>query len=129
MPQAYERRFFTILWKHQKFPHDNLVTTQGSSLQVVKQGVYNTQAGPDFSNAQLKIDQLDWVGHVEIHLKSSDWFAHQHHQDSNYDAVILHLVWEDDVPVVTQSGMPLPSLELSKIVSPILIKQYKKQFL
>ena len=82
-----------------------------------------------FSNAQLKIDQLDWVGHVEIHLKSSDWFAHQHHQDSNYDAVILHLVWEDDVPVVTQSGMPLPSLELSKIVSPILIKQYKKQFL
>ena len=96
---------------------------------VVKQGVYNTQAGPDFSNAQLKIDQLDWVGHVEIHLKSSDWFAHQHHQDSNYDAVILHVVWEDDVPVVTQSGMPLPSLELSKIVSPILIKQYKKQFL
>ena len=64
--------FLHFLWKHQKFPHDNLVTTQGSSLQVVKQGVYDTQAGPDFSNAQLKIDQLDWVGHVEVHLKSSD---------------------------------------------------------
>ena len=76
--------FLHFLWKHQKFPHDNLTTTQGSSLQVVKQGVYNTHAGPDFSDARLKIDALNWVGHVEIHLKSSDWFAHQHHQDSNF---------------------------------------------
>lgn len=121
--------FLHFLWKHQKFPHDNLTTTQGSSLQVVKQDIYNTHAGPDFSDTRLKIDVLDWVGHVEIHLKSSDWFAHQHHQDSNYDAVILHIVWEDDVPVVTQSGMPLPTLELSKIVSPKFLEHYQKQFL
>ena len=86
--------FLHFLWKHQKFPLNNLTTTQGSSLQVVNQGVYNTHAGPDFSDARLKIDLLDWIGHVEIHIKSSDWFAHQHQQDSNYDAVILHVVWE-----------------------------------
>ena len=72
---------------------------------------------------------MDWVGHVEIHLKSSDWFAHQHHQDSYYDAVILHVVWEDDVPVGTQSGMPLPTLKLSKIVSPKFLEHYQNQFL
>ena len=72
---------------------------------------------------------MDWIGHVEIHIKSSDWFSHQHQQDSNYDAVILHVVWEDDVPVVTQSGMLLPTLELSKIVSPKFLEHYQKQFL
>ena len=121
--------FLHFLWKHQKFPLNNLTTTQGSSLQVVNQGVYNTHAGPDFSDARLKIDLLDWIGHVEIHIKSSDWFAHQHQQDSNYDAVILHVVWEDDVPVVTQSGTLLPTLELSKIVSPKFLEHYQKQFL
>jgi hypothetical protein len=121
--------FLHFLWKHQKFPLNNLTTTQGSSLQVVNQGIYNTHAGPDFSDARLKIDLLDWIGHVEIHIKSSDWFAHQHQQDSNYDAVILHVVWEDDVPVVTQSGMLLPTLELSKIVSPKFLEHYQKQFL
>ena len=120
--------FLHFLWKHQKFLYDNLKTTQGSSLQFVKQGVYNTHTGPDFSDARLKIDVLDWVGNVEIHLKSSNWFAHQHQQDSNYDAIILHVVWEDDVPVVTQSGVPLPTLELSKVVSPKFLEHYQKQF-
>lgn len=95
--------FLHFLWKHQKFPKQNIKTTQGFSLQVVKQGVYNSYAGPDFSDSRLKIDGLDWIGNVEIHVQSSDWFAHQHHQDPNYDAVILHVVWEDDVPVMTES--------------------------
>ena len=110
-----------FLWNQQKFPHDNLKTTQGSSLQVVRQGVYNTHAGLDFSDARLKISVLDWVGHFEIHLKSSDWFEHQHQQDSYYDAVILHVVWGDDVPVVAQSSMPQPTSELSRIVSPFFL--------
>jgi len=103
-----EEDFLHFLWNHQKFPHDNLKTTQGSSFLVVRQGVYNTHAGLDFSDTRLKIDVLDW-------------FEHQHQQDSYYDAVILHVVWEDDVPVVTQSSMPLPTLELSRIVSPFFL--------
>ena len=121
--------FLHFLWKHQKFLQTNRKTTQGVDLQVVSQGIHNKHAGPDFSNARLKIDSLDWVGHVEIHLKSSDWFAHQHQTDSNYDAVILHVVWDDDIPVVTNLGMLLPTLELSKIVSTQFLKQYQQQFL
>lgn len=121
--------FLHFLWKHQKFPSHGIKTTQGASFVVLKQGIYNTYAGPDFSNARLKIDGLDWVGNVEIHVKSSDWYAHQHHQDSNYDAVILHVVWEDDLPVMTSSGMALPTLELSKIVSQDFLDLYRKQFL
>ena len=114
--------FLHFLWKHKKFLQTNLKTTQGVDLQFVSQGIHNKHAGPDFSNARLKIDSLDWVGHVEIYLKSSDWFAHQHQTDSNYDAVILHVVWDDDIPVVTNSGMLLPTLELSKIVSTQFLK-------
>ena len=84
--------FLHFLWKHQKFLQTNLKTTQGVDLQVVSQGIHNKHAGSDFSNARLKIDSMGWVGHVEIHLKSSDWFAHQYQTDSNYDAVILHVV-------------------------------------
>jgi hypothetical protein len=121
--------FLHFLWKHQKFPKQNIKTTQGFPLQVVKQGIYNSHAGPDFSDARLKIDGLDWIGNVEIHVQSSDWFAHQHHQDPNYDAVILHVVWEDDVPVMTESGTPLPTLELSKIVTRQFLEHYESQFL
>ena len=69
--------FLHFLWKHQKFLQANLKTTQGYDLKVIKTGTHNMLAGPDFSDARLKIDDLDWVGNVEIHLKSSDWFAHR----------------------------------------------------
>lgn len=68
MPQAYKKDFLHFLWKHQKFLQTNLKTTQGVDLQFVSQGIHNKHAGPDFSNARLKIDSLDWVGHVEIYL-------------------------------------------------------------
>ena len=63
-----------------------------------------------------------WIGLVMSKFTSN-------HQDSNYDAVILHVVCEDDVPVGTQSGMPLPTLKLSKIVSPKFLEHYQNQFL
>jgi hypothetical protein len=121
--------FLHFLWKHQKFLQANLKTTQGYDLKVIKTGTHNMLAGPDFSDARLKIDDLDWVGNVEIHLKSSDWFAHRHHQDPNYDAVILHVVWEHDIAVLTESGTELPTLELSARVSKLFLEQYKSQFL
>ena len=45
-----------------------------------------------------------WFGDVEIHLKSSEWYAHRHHEDEYYDAVILHVVYEEDVEVKSRSG-------------------------
>jgi hypothetical protein len=76
---------------------------------VSKSGQVNSGAGPDFFQAHIHIDNTLWVGNVEIHLRSSDWFAHKHEQDTNYDNVILHVVWEDDLPVYDAAQQPMPT--------------------
>ncbi len=51
---------------------------------------------------------------------------HQHEKDSNYDAVILHVVWEHDMNVFGKDNLPLPTLELQSKVSNQLISKYEK---
>ena len=120
--------FLHFLWKHQKFPSTQLKTTQGISVQVLNPGTINRHSGPDFFDSRITFDALEWAGNVEVHVKSSDWFSHQHHKDKNYDSVILHVVWEDDIAVMTKSGSVLPTLELSKVVEKKWIERYQKQF-
>jgi len=69
-----------------------------------------------------------WAGNVEIHIKSSDWYAHNHETDPNYDNVILHVVWEDDVAVFRADGSEIPTLELKNYISEELLSNYKKLF-
>ena len=71
---------------------------------------------PDFLQAEIKIGELHWAGSVELHLKSSDWYRHQHQLDKAYDAVVLHVVWEDDIEVCLANGSLLPTLALSNYV-------------
>lgn len=100
--------------------------TNGNESIVIKvAGSQNHHAGPDFFNAKLEIDGQLWVGNVEMHLKSSDWYAHHHETDSNYDNVILHVVWEDDVAVFRRDGSQIPALELKKYVSKDLLEKYQ----
>lgn len=112
------------LWKTQKFQRGNLKTTSGDNIVIVKPGQENTCAGPDFFNAHIQIDNTLWVGYVELHLRASDWFSHQHQNDKNYDNVILHVVWEDDIPVYDASQQLMPTLLLSTYTSKQLINKY-----
>ena len=98
------------VWQHRQFSPKPLTTTQGEAVEVIDVGLHNTDAGPDFFNAKLRIGTQLWVGNVEIHLRSSDWFRHQHEKDKHYDNVILHVVGEADVEVTTMSGRKLPQL-------------------
>ena len=79
-------------------------TNKGELIDVIDPGLHNSNAGPDFFNAKIKIDGMLWVGNIEIHDKASDWFLHGHDKDSHYDNVILHVVGKDDMPVVTSKG-------------------------
>lgn len=79
-------------------------TNKGELIDVIDPGLHNSNAGPDFFNAKIKIDGMLWVGNIEIHDKASDWFLHSHDKDSHYDNVILHVVGKDDMPVVTSKG-------------------------
>lgn len=105
------------VWQFKKFDIANLKTTKGESIQILNSGQYLQLAGPDFFNAQLIIGNQKWAGNVEIHLKSSDWYVHNHEKDSNYDSVILHVVWEHDVPVFRKDNSEIPTLELKEFVA------------
>jgi len=117
--------FLHYLWRFQKFSKSDLRTTTGETIQVLKPGFFNaSDAGPDFSQAHIKINQITWVGHVEVHVRSSDWRRHGHELDAAYDNVILHVVWIDDEPLRDISGQAVPTLELQGIADPDLEQRY-----
>lgn len=119
--------FLHHVWQHKKFAVTQLQTTTGESIQVLNSGQYLQQTGPDFFNAQLIIGNQKWAGNIEIHIKSSDWYLHNHEKDANYDSVILHVVWEYDVPIFRKNNTEVPTLELKKYVE--LADLYKYQSL
>ena len=101
------------VWKHKLFPLKVLQTTNGLPVEVIDSGLQNTNAGPDFFNAKLKIDGTLWVGNIEIHTHSSDWFRHGHDCDKAYDSVILHVVSEVDTEITRTNGEQIPQLLLT----------------
>lgn len=100
------------LWANQIVPLGPLTTTDGEKLEIIDPGIINHDGGPDFFNAKIKIDDVVWVGNVEIHTSSSMWKRHGHHHDKLYDSVILHVANEVDCAVMTTSGEPIPQFQL-----------------
>lgn len=105
-------RLLHYVWKYRLYPTTTLFTTDGYSVSVIDPGIPNTDAGPDFFNAKIKIDDTLWVGGIEIHTKASDWLLHHHDKDKGYDAVILHIVEVSDCVVFRTNGEVIPQMQL-----------------
>jgi len=120
--------FLHYIWQHKKFDTNHLKTTNEETISVVSVGQYNTNSGPDFFNAQLKIGNQLWAGNVEIHIKSSDWFLHNHEQDKAYDNVILHVVWEHDTNIYRKDNTAIPTLELKGFTLKSALNNYQQLF-
>lgn len=121
--------FLHFIWRYQKFEHKRLRTTAGLPLTIESPGALNSNSGPDFLNAKIRLDELLWNGPIELHLNASSWYHHQHQNDVAYDTVILHVVWEDDVAVSLSSGKLIPTLRLSDYVTQDQLDTYERQFL
>lgn len=100
------------VWKHKLFPLGNLKTTDGLEVEVIDPGLHNRNSGPDFFNAKVKINGTLWVGNVEIHDKSSDWYLHGHDKDQAYDNVVLHVTGLPDRDVTNTQGQFIPQMQL-----------------
>lgn len=98
------------IWKYRLFNRP-LVTVEGEAVEIISPGIHNHNAGPDFSDARLRIGDELWAGNVEIHINSSDWIRHGHNEDAAYQNVVLHVVFNHDdenavrnIPVVQLKG-------------------------
>ncbi|OEJ98968.1 hypothetical protein A8C32_07230 [Flavivirga aquatica] len=120
--------FLHYIWKHKKFQINNLKTVLGKSIIITNGGQHNLNSGPDFFNAKLRLGEQLWAGNVEIHIKSSDWFLHNHEQDRAYDNVILHVVWEHDTDVFRKDNTSIPTLQLKDFIDISVINNYEKLF-
>ena len=100
------------VWKHKILPLECLETTDGKALEIIDPGLHNRNAGPDFFNAKLRIGNTMWVGNVEIHEHSKDWFRHGHDSDPAYDNVVLHVVEDVDCDVTNSRGEFIPQIKL-----------------
>lgn len=115
--------FLHFIWKYRLYSKD-LETVAGEPLDVVSPGQHNSDSGPDFSNAQIRIGATLWAGNVEVHLKSSDWFVHRHHTDEAYSNVILHVVYENDKEIFDRNGRQVATLELKGKFSEKIYHKY-----
>lgn len=102
--------FVQYIWENKLFFTESLKTTYGNALEIVSVGKKNTDSGPDFFNAKIKIDETIWAGNIEIHKKSSDWLLHKHNTDKAYDNVILHVVEINDQQVKRVNGEKIETL-------------------
>jgi hypothetical protein len=123
-PIIIPEEFLQYIWENRLFTGENLQTVAGEKLEVINVGKRNTDSGPDFFNAKIKIDNTVWVGNVEIHRLSSDWERHNHNVDEAYNNVILHVAEIIDKPVFRSNGEEIPALVLQ--YPPALKINYQK---
>lgn len=114
-------RLLQFIWQFRYYNNNGLTCTNGQVIQVINPGTFNTNQGPDFLNAKIRVGETLWAGHVELHTRSCDWVKHRHSNDSNYKNVILHVVWIHDIAL----NLPFPTVELQHAVPKILLEKYE----
>ena len=111
-----------FIWQFQYYNKSQLLSTKGEDIQIIYPGLHNTNQGPDFLNARVKIADTILAGSIEIHINASEWNLHKHGNDTNYSNVILHVVWHNDKNI----SVDIPTLELGSRVSSMLLTTYEK---
>src|ERR1700757_4544175 len=114
-----------FIWKFKLLKPKNLFSIGEMPISVVNCGEHNTHAGPDFTNARIKLGDTEWAGNIEIHKRASDWFVHNHHTDRAYDNVILHVVYEYNCEIYNSKNQHVPCLELKNFIEEGLLRRYE----
>jgi hypothetical protein len=111
-PLTIPEQVLQKIWNEKRYVGDMLVTNSGKTLTVEYPGLWNHQEGPDFLNARLQLDGKPLLGDVEIHFYDKDWVNHGHHQNPEFNRVVLHVVLfpSQKSSISTQSGNPVETL-------------------
>jgi hypothetical protein len=114
-------RLLQFIWQFQYFNKVALTTVENEPLHIIHAGTYNSNQGPDFTDAKIRIGNTTWAGSIELHIRTSHWNQHRHSADKNYNNVILHVVWEQDVTL----QLPFQTLVLQNRVAKLLLQKYE----
>lgn len=115
------------IWQTRQYDARKLLTARGEPVFIIHPGYLNRDAGPDFQHARIRIGSTLWAGHIELHIRSSDWKLHRHSEDPAYQNVILHVVYQHDTEIyLPGKEQPLPTLELKPRISGSLIQIYQQ---
>lgn len=108
-------RLLARLWQT-RAQRRSLSTADGRRVRVLYPGRRNGGPGPDFRDAMIQVDEAPpQRGDVEVHLTDSGWKEHGHHEDPNYNNVVLHVVMRRMSKHATerQDGREVPVTTLS----------------
>lgn len=118
--------FLHYVWQYRHYDFLHAKTTRGQPVVIVFPGYHNHDAGPDFLQAVVTIDNVRWVGSVEIHCRSSDWLRHRHQYDDKYKSVILHVVYEHDMEIFLSGQEVVPTMELRDKIPKEMYDRYEE---
>jgi Protein of unknown function (DUF2851) len=115
-----------FIWRYKLLKPVPLITRSGNEITILKPGEINLDAGPDFFNAQIRLNGLTLAGNIEIHLQTSDWLKHNHQNDKAYDNIILHAVYEHDVELIQNTANNVEVLELKSLIDEKTLEVYEQ---
>jgi hypothetical protein len=113
-----------FIWQNRLFRNGPHHTNEGNLLEIIHIGNHNFNQGPDFLNARIKIDDTEWAGNIELHIRASDWYRHGHENDPNFRNIILHVVWINDMVIFNHVGLSLATFCIQPYISQILLSRY-----
>ncbi|GAA5093928.1 DUF2851 family protein [Chryseobacterium ginsengisoli] len=119
-------KLLQYLWNYKVFNHFDFKDLEGNSVEILDFGKWNTNSGPDFLTAKIKINNIILAGNIELHIKSSDWIFHNHSQDPNYQNIILHVVFQNDCEIDEFKNKNIPTLELRNYIDESILWKYEK---
>lgn len=113
------------IWMYKLYSNPKLQCTKHHPIKIVDKGKYTENSGPDFQHCRINYQNVMLAGHIELHLKSSDWEKHHHSNDPNYHNVILHIVYEHDraIPFLEERG--IPTLELKSFITENTLSKFQ----
>jgi hypothetical protein len=119
-----KEEYLHYLWQHKRLPFHSFKTTDGESIDIINTGWLNSDSGPDFFSGAVNIQGITWSGNIEIHIRSSDWYKHQHHKDEAYNNVILHVVLIHDQDVFI-GNRKIPTVGLKAFIDKKHFQNYR----